>query len=66
MSRSVPELVWRKSKASGQGENCVEVACLDAGGWVLRDSKYPSGPLMRVSSGAWRAFVAGVKAGEVG
>ncbi|MEU9890380.1 DUF397 domain-containing protein [Sphaerisporangium sp. NPDC051011] len=58
--------VWRKSTFSAAGDNCVEVAYLDAGGWVLRDSKYSSGPLMRVSSGAWRAFVAGVKAGEVG
>ncbi|MEV7971081.1 DUF397 domain-containing protein [Sphaerisporangium sp. NPDC088356] len=66
-----PSLVWRKSTYSGSGDQCVEVALVgnasDAGvqalSVLLRDSKNPSGPVVAVTSGQWRAFVGGVKMG---
>jgi len=56
-------LRWRKASASGQGANCVEAASLP-GGAAVRDSKDPSGPVLRFSADAWRAFIAGVRDGE--
>lgn len=38
------EVAWRKSSYSGNESNCVEVACTGA----VRDSKNPSGGLLRV------------------
>ncbi|WP_347943124.1 DUF397 domain-containing protein [Sphaerisporangium sp. TRM90804] len=58
------ELHWRKSSySSGNGGDCVEIASFSAG-VAVRDSKNPSGPVLTVSSGAWSAFVGGVKAGR--
>jgi hypothetical protein len=55
---------WRKSTASGQSA-CLEVAqATDGEAVLLRDSKHPDGPRLRLTPGEWRAFVAGVRAGE--
>lgn len=62
-----PELsyaAWRKSSYSGQGGDCVEVADGVAGVLPVRDSKDPQGPALVFPAAAWRAFVAGVRAGE--
>lgn len=56
-------LRWRKASASGQGANCVEVAPVRDGA-AVRDSKDPSGPVLRFSAETWRAFIAGVRDGE--
>jgi hypothetical protein len=57
---------WRKSSrsngSSGQ-EGCVEVAFL-VGAVALRDSKDRSLPPHRYPAEEWRAFLAGVRAGE--
>jgi hypothetical protein len=57
---------WRKSSYSGgQGGNCVEVA--GHGGMILvRDTKdHGHGPVYRFPAARWRAFVAGVRNGEL-
>jgi hypothetical protein len=60
-----PHLEWWKSSFSGSNGNCVEVALLDDGGVALRDSKDGgTGPVLRYTAAEWRAFVAGVEAGE--
>jgi hypothetical protein len=60
-------LAWRTSSFSGSGGNssgCVEVASLPGGGVAVRDTKDRSRAAHRHSAPAWRAFLAGVRAGE--
>ncbi|ARF80850.1 DUF397 domain-containing protein [Kitasatospora aureofaciens] len=59
------DLTWRKSSYSGgEGGNCVEVADGITGLIPVRDSKDPHGPALGFSPAAWRAFVAGIRAGD--
>ncbi|WP_407560347.1 DUF397 domain-containing protein [Streptomyces sp. 184] len=58
---------WVKSSYSnGDGGGCVEWAPAVAASGVVpvRDSKDPGGPALAFSAAGWRAFVAGVRAGE--
>ena len=56
------ELAWRKgSRSSGSGSDCVEVADLPDGGFAVRDSKDPEGPILFFTPGERAAFVAGVR-----
>ncbi|MEV7023363.1 DUF397 domain-containing protein [Kitasatospora sp. NPDC093558] len=57
---------WVKSRYSGNGGNCVEVAPDFPGVVPVRDSKDPEGPALLFSSDAWRSFVAATAAGEFG
>ena len=54
-------LGWRKSTVSAQGD-CVEVATA-AEAVFVRDSKGP-GPVLRLTTSEWTAFLAGVRKGE--
>ena len=53
-------IVWRKSRASGSGGACVEVA-LTGRSTLVRDSKDPSGPILSFSPLTWTCFVADVR-----
>lgn len=53
------EAVWRKSSRSGGTGDCVEVALLPET-VLVRDSKDPDGPRLRVPVESWRVFVGGV------
>ena len=54
---------WRKSTFSGAASDCVELA--QAGADVLvRDSKDPSGPVLRLTREQVAGWLAGVRAGE--
>ncbi|MDH6217085.1 DUF397 domain-containing protein [Streptomyces pseudovenezuelae] len=53
-----------KSSASGQQDNCVEVAPLSDGGRAVRDSKDKPGPILMFTTAEWTAFVTGVKGSE--
>jgi len=56
---------FRKSSHSGtNGGNCVEVARNLPGMVALRDSKDRTGPVLVFTPDEWRAFTAGVTAGE--
>ncbi|MFJ3187220.1 DUF397 domain-containing protein [Streptomyces halstedii] len=50
-----------KSTASGQQDNCVEVAPLSDGGRAVRDSKDRHGPHLFFSPTQWAAFTDSVK-----
>lgn len=62
--RDLTRAVWRKSKFSGSGNACVEVADLDADSRAVRDSKDPAGPALTFTTAAWSAFTTGIRAGE--
>ena len=57
-------LFWIKSSLSFSNGNCVEVASLPDGGVGVRDSKDPSGPVLRFTPGEWHAFLGGARSGE--
>jgi hypothetical protein len=57
-------LAWIKSSLSLAQGSCVEVASLLDGGVGVRDSKDPSGPVLRFTSDEWRAFLGGARNGE--
>jgi hypothetical protein len=56
---------WRiSSRSNDGGEARVEVAELPDGGWAVRDSKDPDGPILFFTPAEREAFVLGVKDGE--
>jgi hypothetical protein len=58
--RRQSELNWRKSKASADHPNCVEIA--STGHLVLvRDSSNRSGLLLTFTSAQWSAFVVRIR-----
>jgi hypothetical protein len=56
---------WRKSSYSGGQGNCVEVAYMPDTSQAVRDSKDPSGPVLRFSADSWRTFIGAVKSGRI-
>lgn len=59
-------LTWVKSSYSGGNGECVEVAAGQVPGVLpVRDSKNPAGPMLLIPDTGWRAFVGGVKSGDV-
>lgn len=53
---------WRKSTHSEPHGNCVELAPVD-GGFAVRDSKNPDGPVMHPVVKGWAAFLGTVRTG---
>ncbi|MER7114602.1 DUF397 domain-containing protein [Saccharomonospora azurea] len=63
MKKSATRGPWRKSSFSTQTDNCVEFRRVE-GGVEVRNSKRPDEASVAYTDSEWRAFVAGVKAGE--
>jgi Domain of unknown function (DUF397) len=57
------EIKWRVSSFCAAGE-CIAVAKLPTGEIGMRDTKDRAGPVLRFNAAEWRAFIAGVRAGE--
>ncbi|MEV3977846.1 DUF397 domain-containing protein [Nonomuraea sp. NPDC049758] len=55
---------WRKSSASADTGQCVEVATNLPGIIAVRDSKNPHGPALMFTPAEWKAFLHGVSQGE--
>ncbi len=56
------DAAWRTSSYSGStGGDCVEVADGCPASVPVRDSKNPAGPVLVLSTGAWQAFVDGLR-----
>lgn len=53
---------WQKSSYCGGGE-CVEVSA-QSPAVAIRHSVDPNGNVLRFTRAEWRAFIAGIKAGE--
>jgi hypothetical protein len=58
---SCDDLKWRKSSYSTLPDNdCVEI-CRDGAAVLIRDSKNPVGPVLRVSTEVWSDFIDAVR-----
>jgi len=62
MSGQETPSTWRKSTFSQSGD-CVEWRFAD-GSVYVRNSKHPSGLVLKFDYSEWRAFIAGVKCGQ--
>lgn len=51
---------WRTSSYSGSSNNCIQAAT-SSPGIALRDSKNPHGPVLTITSRAWRDFIQAIK-----
>jgi hypothetical protein len=55
---------WIKSQYSNTTGECVELATLPTGEVAMRNSRFPSGPVLVYTQAEIRAFLAGAKDGE--
>jgi hypothetical protein len=55
---------WVKSSLSFSNGNCVEIAQLRDGRVAVRNSRHPSGPVLRFTPAEWQAFLGGARLGE--
>lgn len=63
MAGESARLRWHKSQRSG-ATDCVEIAVDEVGAVVLRDSRDPEGPALRLDRATWQAFLADLKTGR--
>jgi hypothetical protein len=64
--RNLEHAQWQKSSRSGAGNACVEITVLADGSRAIRDSKDPSGPVLRLTLTTWTAFTTRICADELG
>ena len=57
------ELTWRKASRSNAGNDCVEIARTRVG-YLIRDSKNPTGPRLSLDAPAWAALIDDVRNGK--
>jgi hypothetical protein len=55
---------WQKSWHSNPNGECVELAALPTGEIAMRNSRFPTGPVLLYTLGEITAFLAGAKDGE--
>jgi hypothetical protein len=58
------EVRWLKSQYSNPNGECVEVASLPTGEIAMRNSRFPTGPVLVYTQAEITAFLAGAKDGE--
>jgi hypothetical protein len=58
------DVCWQKSWHSNPNGECVELAALPTGEIAMRNSRYPTGPVLLYTQAEITAFLAGAKDGE--
>jgi len=56
----VNDLKWRKARACGASNTCVETA-RDERGVLVRDSADPAGPVLALTPAAWAGLLDAIK-----
>ena len=56
-------LIWCKASRSTAGNDCVEIARAPAR-YLIRDSKNPAGPRLRLGNAIWAALIDDIKNGK--
>nr|WP_245667335.1 DUF397 domain-containing protein [Actinomadura macra] len=56
---------WRKSRHSGDGHDCVEIAQDGRDAFLVRDSKAPGAGVLRFATEEWKTFIDRAKKGQV-
>jgi hypothetical protein len=62
---NAPLRIWRKSSYSTPDGQCIEIADTSEG-IDLRDSKDPTGPVLRFDRSCWMDFLGTIKLGGLG
>lgn len=64
VSLHLNEPLWIKSMKSSQGGNCVEMRCWEDA-VEIRDSKDPTGPVLRLTGAGVADWLAGARSGSL-
>jgi len=64
LAAELGEVCWQKSWHSNPNGECVELAALPSGEIAMRNSRFPSGPVLLYTQAEITAFLAGAKDGE--
>ena len=59
----LPVAEWRKSSYSNPSGNCVEIARLPGRRVAVRNSRFPDGPALILTSAQWLPFLTALQAG---
>ena len=64
LATELGDVHWRKSWHSNPNGECVELAALPNGEIAMRNSRFPTGPVLLYTQAEITAFLAGAKDGE--
>jgi hypothetical protein len=64
LAAELGDVRWQKSWHSNPNGACVELAALPGGEFAMRNSRFPTGPVLLYTRAEITAFLAGAKDGE--